>query len=75
MPEHPQRPQKPARPYPLAGDDNSDWHAWWNACDACRHSAPRGCMRGGEVVYSSGVTLPLAWRVRGGCADWEPRDA
>jgi hypothetical protein len=69
------RPTKPTRPYPLTGEENTDWHAWWNACDACQWSRPDGCARGGALTYESGATRWLLSKVRGGCADWSARDA
>jgi hypothetical protein len=69
--EHPDRPQKPAR-IPFAGDDNSAWEAWWNACDSCRHKTDKwGCIVMGVVVYKSGHEYGFHC-VRGGCSRWEP---
>lgn len=76
MLEHPNRPQKPARPIPMAGDDNSAWRAWWNACDACRHrDAKLGCVEGGVITYANGAQHGVGFCVPGGCKAWTPRSA
>ena len=74
MADHPLRPQRPARPYPLAGDDNSDWQAWRMACGACRHHDERlGCCAGGIVVYKGGRERGLpGGTAPGACGDWSP---
>jgi len=68
------RPQKPGGTLPFAGDDNSAFHAWRNACDACQHSDQRlGCTAWGVVEYRDGIQSGMP-RIPGGCTRWSARN-
>lgn len=69
---HPLRPKRPCG-IPMAGDDNSAFRAWHNACDTCRYSDDRyGCTSSGVVQYGTGKRAVLRGfaRVYGGCTRW-----
>lgn len=67
------RPQRPGRSLPFAGDDNTDFEAWRNACHACMHYDPRlHCTGWGVVEYRDGLQqgFPI---IPGGCSKWSAR--
>lgn len=71
----PERPARPSKAIPMKGDDNSAFHAWRNACAACKHSHPKwGCIVMGTVVYGDGSEGGFQF-VPGGCNRWTARDA
>lgn len=70
----PNRPKRPERLIPMAGDDNADFLAWWNACDACWHSdANLGCTAAGVTVHSKRPKYRGLPTMRGGCTRWKEK--